>query len=65
MFPNLDFRFAEKYNIDKGCVGMRNSKTTKELYEKLLEMPDLHSKPLNPNLEIIWNAYVKAYILIQ
>ena len=44
---------------------MRNSKTTKELYEKLLEMPDLHSKPELDGEILIWklyeNAYVRAY----
>ena len=44
---------------------MRNSKTTKELYEKLLEMPDLHSKPESDGEILIWklyeNAYVRAY----
>ena len=44
---------------------MRNSKTTKELYEKLLKMPDLHSKPELDGEILIWklyeNAYVRAY----
>ena len=44
---------------------MRNSKTTKELYEKLLEMPDLHSVPELDGEILIWklykNAYVRAY----
>ena len=44
---------------------MRNSKTTKELYEKLLEMPDLHSIPELDGGILIWklykNAYVRAY----
>ena len=44
---------------------MRNSKTTKELYEKLLEMPDLHSAPELDGEILIWklyeNAYVRAY----
>lgn len=44
---------------------MRNVKTTKELYEKLLEMPDLHSVPELDGEILIWhlysNAYIKAY----
>ncbi len=44
---------------------MRNSKTTQELYEKLLEMPDLHSIPELDGEILIWklyeNAYVRAY----
>ncbi len=44
---------------------MRNSKTTKELYEKLLEMNDLHSMPELDGEILIWklydNAYVRAY----
>ena len=44
---------------------MRNSKTTQELYEKLLEMQDLHSTPELDGDILIWklyeNAYVRAY----
>ncbi len=44
---------------------MRNSKTTKEIYEKLLQMPDLHSIPELDGEILIWklykNAYVRAY----
>ncbi len=44
---------------------MKNSKTTKKLYEKLLEMPDLHSTPELEGEILIWklyeNAYVRAY----
>ena len=44
---------------------MRNSKTTKELCKKLLQMPDLHSKPELGREMLIWklyeNAYVRAY----
>ncbi len=44
---------------------MKNIKTTKELYEKLLEMPDLHSTPELDDGILIWklykNAYVRAY----
>ena len=41
---------------------MKNSKTTKELYEKLLEMPDLHSTPeLNGEI-LIWKLYKNAYV---
>ena len=44
---------------------MRKSKTTQELYEKLLEMPDLHSIPELDGEILIWklyeNAYVRAY----
>ena len=41
---------------------VRNSKSTKELYEKLLEMPDLHSTPeLNGEI-LIWNLYKNAYV---
>ncbi len=44
---------------------MRNTKTTKELYEKLLEMPYLHSVPELDGEILIWklykNAYVRAY----
>ena len=41
---------------------MRNTKTTKELYEKLLEMPDLHSKPELDGEILIWNLYKNAYV---
>ena len=44
---------------------MRNSKTTKVLYERLLAMPDLHSKPELDGEILFWklykNAYVRAY----
>ena len=44
---------------------MRNTKTTKELFEQLLEMPDLHSVPELDGEILIWklykNAYVRAY----
>lgn len=44
---------------------MRNALTTKQLYEKLLEMPDLHSIPELDGEILIWklyeNAYVRAY----
>ena len=42
---------------------MRNSKATKEFYEKLLEMPDLHSKPELDGEILIWNLYKNAYVL--
>ncbi len=38
---------------------MKNIKTTKELYEKLLEMPDLHSKPELDDEILIWKLYIK------
>ena len=41
---------------------MRNLKTTKELYEALLKMPDLHSKPEFDGVVIIWKLYKKAYV---
>lgn len=41
---------------------MRNVKTTKELYEKLLEMPNLHSSPKLDGETLIWQLYNKAYI---
>ncbi|MBR2860312.1 MAG: hypothetical protein IKB86_00505 [Clostridia bacterium] len=44
---------------------MKISKTTKELYEKLIQMPDLHSKPELDGEILIWklykNAFVRAY----
>lgn len=44
---------------------MRNSKNTQALYEKLLEMQDLHSTPELDGEILIWklyeNAYVRAY----
>ena len=44
---------------------MRNAITTRELYDKLLEMPDLHSKPELDGEILIWklykNAFVRAY----
>ena len=41
---------------------MRNSHVTKELYEKLLEMPDLHSVPKLDGGILIWHLYNNAYI---
>ena len=41
---------------------MRNAKTTKQLYEKLLEMPDLHSAPQQEGEILIWHLYQNAYI---
>lgn len=41
---------------------MRNALTTKELYEKLLEMPDLHSKPELDGENLIWKLYENAYV---
>lgn len=41
---------------------MRNSKTTKELYEKLIQMSDLHSFPELDGEIIIWKLYKNAYI---
>ena len=41
---------------------MRNSKTTKELYEKLIQMPNLHSFPKLDGEILIWNLYENAYI---
>lgn len=41
---------------------MRNEITTKQLYEKLLEMPDLHSAPQLNGEVIIWKLYQNAYI---
>ena len=44
---------------------MRNSMTTKELYEQLIQMPNLHSLPELDGEILIWklyeNAYVRAY----
>lgn len=41
---------------------MRNSITTKELYEKLIQMPDLHSTPeLNDEI-LIWKLYKDLYV---
>lgn len=44
---------------------MRNATTTKELFEKLIQMPNLHSKPELDGDILIWklykNAYVRAY----
>lgn len=45
-----------------GGYFMRNSKNTKELYEKLLQMPDLHSAPEFDGKELIWKLYDKASI---
>ncbi len=41
---------------------MQNTKATRGLYEKLIEMPDLHSIPeLDGNL-LIWKLYKTAYV---
>lgn len=41
---------------------MKYSKNTKELYEKLIQMSDLHSLPeLNGEI-LIWNLYKNAYV---
>lgn len=41
---------------------MRNEITTKQLYEKLLEMPDLHSLPQLDGENLFWSIYKDAYI---
>ena len=41
---------------------MRNSITIKELYEKLIQMPDLHSVPQIDGEILIWNLYKNAYV---
>ena len=41
---------------------MRNTKTSKELYEKLLEMSDLHSIPELDGEILIWELYKNVYI---
>lgn len=41
---------------------MRNSLSTKELYEKILEMPDLHSIPRLENNILIWDLYEDAHV---
>ena len=41
---------------------MRNVNTTKQLYEKLLEIPDLHSVPELDGEILIWHLYNNAYI---
>ncbi len=41
---------------------MRNTKTTKELYEQLLQMPDLHSLPQLDGDILFWNLYKNAYV---
>ena len=41
---------------------MRNSLSTKELYEKILEMPDLHSIPRLENNILIWDLYEDAHL---
>ena len=41
---------------------MRNSKSTKELYEKLVQMFDLHSFPELDDEILIWNLYKNAYV---
>ena len=44
---------------------MRNKKTTKELYQRLISMHDLHSEPeLNGDIltwKLFSNAYIRAY----
>ena len=41
---------------------MINSTTTKELYEKLIQMPDLHSIPKLDGEILIWKLYKNAYV---
>ena len=41
---------------------MRNVKTTKELYAKLIEMPNLHSIPELNGEVLIWKLYKDAYV---
>ena len=41
---------------------MRNSKTTKEIYDELIKMSDLHSMPELDNQVLIWKLYNNAYI---
>ena len=41
---------------------MRNAKTTQELYEQLLKLPDLHSYPEIDGEKLIWKLYDNAYV---
>ena len=41
---------------------MRNTKTTKELYQQLIKMPNLHSVPELDGEILIWELYQNAYI---
>lgn len=41
---------------------MRNSLTTKKLYEKLIQMPDLHSAPELKDETLIWKLYKDVYV---
>ena len=49
----------------KAVILVRNTITTQELYEKLLQMPDLHSVPELDGEILTWklynNVYVRAY----
>lgn len=42
---------------------MRNPKTTTEIYEQLIKMPDLHSNPALDGETLIWPLYHNAYVL--
>ena len=41
---------------------MRNTKTTQELYEKLLTMPDLHSIPVLEGEQLFWPLYKQGFV---
>ena len=41
---------------------MENLKSTKKLYEKLILLPDLHSKPEFNGEIIIWKLYKNAFV---
>lgn len=41
---------------------MRNTKTTKDLYTRLIQMSDLHSVPEIDGKYLIWKLYKNAYI---
>ena len=41
---------------------MQDTKTIKDIYEKLIEMPDLHSKPELDGEILIWKLYKTAYV---
>jgi len=41
---------------------MRNAKTTKEIYEALIQKPDLHSIPEMDGDILIWQLYKDAYV---
>ena len=41
---------------------MRSTITTRELYKKLLQMPDLHSAPELDGEKLIWKLYNNAYV---